>query len=428
MPVPMPNADAHYLQRKCREIVRVERTLVRPPPPPEPGELAALLARKFRSAALCRAEVSAAQWSQTETRWATGPCGSGAFRFDYAYQRADLEVAGPPPYTVRGLSQPKWVFYTASGMAALACTFLAVRRLWPHCRLDVRADGYPETRELADLLDQTEQQGNGGRVAVIDSAIDTPTSVRTRLEGARLAIFDTSCFAASSGRIGAIVRDAQRRACPLILVRSHTKLDCLGLDYGRLGSIAVFDHEAAGPSRGLSVLISDFVRLTGSAALPLHFPPFAAGEEFRDLTRARIANAMRSARAIARGLTAAGHADVRSYAHGLYVVLFPAPFADSEAASSASAALAEALAAAGLPARHAGSFGFDFLGCDWFEEPSVGRLGIRLSVGDLPPSLVWRAIARTAAWLSSSMPDARPASPVVRIRPQETGRSPPLDR
>ncbi len=395
---PSRDGFSRYLDRKARELALIENTLHETPPPLNTTNLPTIFKRKFKSAALCRAEMAAHQWSRTETSWSSGPCGSGAFQFDYDYQRADLKVEGPPVYAVGGLEGLMPTLYTASGMAAISASLLAVRRLWPRCSFDIRADGYPETRELIALLDQ-EHPEQSTRIAVIDSTVDTPLSARRRLHGATAAIFDTSCFAASSGRIRTIVELARARDIPMVLVRSHTKLDCFGLDYGRLGSIVAVTAMTYSPVPALHTLMADFIRLNGSAALPMHFPPFAGSKAFRELSRARTAWTIRCTRLIEHRLRSTG-VPLRSFGHGLYLVLYPCPFSGKDDACVAATDIVARLIAAGVPARQAGSFGFDFFGCDWFEDPQTHEVGIRLSIGDLPNNFVECAINVICAWLS----------------------------
>jgi hypothetical protein len=124
---------------------------------------------------------------------------------------------------------------------------------------------------------------------------------------------------------------------------------------------------------------------------------------YRGLSRARSAWTIRGTRLIEVHLRRLIELDVRSFAHGLYIVFYPAFYTRKEEASEAAAGLVEMLVDDDIPARHAGSFGFDFLGCDWFEDPQSGRIGLRLSVGDLPLSLIERAIGTIEAWLRKTV-------------------------
>jgi hypothetical protein len=45
-------------------------------------------------------------------------------------------------------------------------------------------------------------------------------------------------------------------------------------------------------------------------------------------------------------------------------------------------------AAAGLPARHAGSFGFDIVSLAWFTDSRDGSITLRIAAGDLPSSTI----------------------------------------
>jgi hypothetical protein len=148
--------------------------------------------------------------------------------------------------------------------------------------------------------------------------------------GLDLLVFDTTCFAGRSGRIRRVLRWARRYGIPLVLVRSHNKLDSLGAEYGRLGS-AVFvqgnEHQqwrAGGVEWArLSFETRNAVRLLGGAALPAHFPPFAGSAAYWALTQRRVAAILRNGRSAARyfaaklpSLSAELH-----FTHGLYVTL-----------------------------------------------------------------------------------------------------------
>ena len=80
------------------------------------------------------------------------------------------------------------------------------------------------------------------RVVYLDSSTETfflkedwPTQVR--LSECRLLIVDTTCLSLKSKKLTEVTEVARRAGLICILVRSHMKLDCLGMEYGRLGSI-----------------------------------------------------------------------------------------------------------------------------------------------------------------------------------------------
>jgi hypothetical protein len=66
------------------------------------------------------------------------------------------------------------------------------------------------------------------------------------------------------------------------------------------------------------------------------------------------------------------------------------------------------LANAGMPLRHAGSFGFDFAATEWFHDTSGDRYLVRIAVPDLP-TLLWGETAKAIAdwWSRRNRPRER---------------------
>ena len=98
-----------------------------------------------------------------------------------------------------------------------------------------------------------------------------------------LCIFDTTCFYGGSSRVRRALQRARREGVPIVMVRSHTKLDSLGAEYGRLGSTTFVRYR----NNGILVLfrleklpeeVRNAVRLLGGAALPAHFPPYVGNK------------------------------------------------------------------------------------------------------------------------------------------------------
>jgi hypothetical protein len=194
-------------------------------------------------------------------------------------------------------------------------------------------------------------------------------------------------------------------AIPIVLLRSHTKLDSLGIEYGRLGS-AVF------PSRQnvcavrrdlLEALLKETrnaVRLFGGAALPAHFPPYVGDPRYRSLTNRRVAAMLRNGRRTTRyfSATLAELSAELHFAHGLYITLAPATKLDEHRARAVAEKLCADLGRRGLPLRHAGSFGFDFGAAEWSHDWTRDRYVIRIAVSDLPTLLWDEVMLAMAEW------------------------------
>ena len=430
-----------YLGRKSREISLLNGCLNTPLTLPRPNGAAEVIQQKFQLASALKAEYAIQDWALTETAWAhPGKMRAGPFEFSYDYQRADLEVRGPPFYAFK---HPAWhdTIYTSSGMSALSALLFASAKLMPSADIMVLPGSYGETLELIENharhlrtvqltnpVTDLATPGDKNRILLLDTS--TPShgieaAMRSRSPRLDLVIFDTTCFSNGSGRIGRVLRWARRCRLPVVLVRSHTKLDSLGIEYGRLGS-AVFvganEPDANGKREQMRMLASETrqaVRLFGGAALPAHFPPFAGSAEYRMLTDRRVASVLHNSRRTARYFTKvlAGSPAPVSFAHGLYLTLVPTKALDENQARQLAEELSADLANAGMPLRHAGSFGFDFAATEWFHDTSGDRYLVRIAVPDLP-TLLWGETAKAIAdWWSR-----RNRSP-ERIRTTLIGRA-----
>jgi hypothetical protein len=379
-----------------------------------------ILERKLRCAGLSKAQFNLEHPELTETSRDGARAECGRYDFDFSYQRADLNVRGPEVGGTASGSVAGKIFYTSSGISALAAALSVLRRLG-HDTISTAPGHYPETAELADMLGlsiETDAESHGS-VVLLDSA--SPSTLRWPglLAGARITLFDTSCYAGTSGRIHAWLNRARHQS-PVILVRSHAKLDTLGVEYGRLGSVTIhpgpmgwspeLDDMAAG--------IEDAIRLLGAAPAPVSFPPFVGDQNYVPLTRQRIAQIMRNSRLAFQILSEHG-VDVQRFQHGLYLTAAIPGFTTREDVAALAETIAEKLAGRGLPVRHAGSFGFDFIGLEWFCQAQSDEAVLRISAGDVPPYVMELAarclsrLLRSAAGLHRTLSVIPPAPPVL---------------
>tara|TARA_R110000868_G_scaffold129349_6_gene338039 strand:- start:901 stop:2112 length:1212 start_codon:yes stop_codon:yes gene_type:complete len=97
-------------------------------------------------------------------------------------------------------------------------------------------------------------------------------------------IFDTSCFDRQGEYVEKVVTLAEKLNLPLIMTRSHLKLDSLGFEYDSLGSIVVLDAEES----ELFTKISEYISHMGAYALINQVYPFLFNQELKDLNSWRI--------------------------------------------------------------------------------------------------------------------------------------------
>src|SRR4051812_1002376 len=246
-----------YLARKNEELQLLNGCLRTPLAVPAPRSVSEVIRHKFQLTAALKAEHALTEWTATETAWADADKHhAGPFTFSYDYQRADLAVRGPSFYALGERAHD--TIYTISGMAAIAALLLAIRPVLGQADILMLPGSYGETQELIEaharhlraltltqsLSETLMRRSPTPRLLLLDS-----TATASRFDAVLccdrpaidLLIFDTTCFANGSGRIRRVLAWARRWTIPVVMVRSHNKLDSLGAEYGRLGSVVFLD-------------------------------------------------------------------------------------------------------------------------------------------------------------------------------------------
>ena len=420
---------AQYLERKSREIALLDACLTTSLGLPAPASIDEVIDVKLKLAGALRAERALASWAITETaRPPEEEWQSGAFTLSYGYQRADLDVRGPALYpALDSKGHAVEALYTCAGMGAAAALFTALAQVCGALQVHVPREGYGETRELLERFGPRVRIApwpsrralaapSGARVLLVDSVTEIPRHGDPLPRDTALVAFDTTCFWRTSGRIARVVRWARRHDVPVALFRSHNKLDSFGVEYGRLGSIVLTWRRAAAHSmRDVVRETRDAIRLLGVAPIPAHLPPFADDDAYVrasvQRTGALIRNARRLHERLRRSPLAPG---VVLFPHGLYLTIAASADLRVQDMKRAAAALCAALTAKGLPARHAGSFGFDFIAIEWFCHSRTGKIVLRIAPGDGPLPMIDALADGIVEWFArqtaGALPDGQTAA------------------
>jgi hypothetical protein len=430
--------ESQYMARKRREIALLDSCLGAPLAPAVARSAAEAIDTKFKLAAALRAERAMQSWPLSETAHPTiAHWHSGAFKFSFGYQRADLTICGPPIYpALASRVTPAHTIYTGAGMSAIASVLTAALRVRSRASVFLPRGAYSETRELLErfgdraLIETWGHVSRRDRRAIsilwIDSCVPSAFSDFKAMPAGDfdLVVLDTTCFSHGSRRIVQVVDWAQAAHLPIALVRSHAKLDCLGVEYGRLGSIDYLWDKRDRRHVWMKRLLAETreaIRLFGTAALPSHFPPFVGSPAYDVCTAQRTAAILRNTRRAARRLArACGKDAVGTYQHNLYLTLAPATWRNAAAVWRAADELCELLSQQNLPVKHAGSFGFDFTALDSFVDPISARQVLRIAPGDLPTETVDRIVDAIADHWGSHEPASKGDYSRSRASPRAT--------
>ncbi|TYL85610.1 hypothetical protein FXB40_42775 [Bradyrhizobium rifense] len=402
-----------YLRRKHEELRLLDACLDRPLASPPPQSIDEVIALKFKLTAAIRAQHDLKDWTTTETAWSHRRKSSDSpFEFRYDYQRADLNVAGPSFYDL-GDDISCETIYTSSGMASISGLMLALSHVFLRADMVVLPGTYGETLEFiqgyARYLNVIPPGGAvlgkpapnaPHRILLLEScalAKDFEACLRSSWSQFDLCIFDTTCFYGGSSRVRRALQKAGRDGVPVVMVRSHTKLDSLGAEYGRLGSTTFVrcrkkDTWCSSRLGKLAEEMRKAVRLLGGAALPAHFPPYVGNTAYRSLSAKRVAAMLRNGRRTARHFRKVlGNLTAElDFVHGLYFTLTCRRPLDERGARQAASKMSDDIGRAGFPMRHAGSFGFDFAAIEWCHDVHTGGFAVRIAVPDLPTA-IWDA-------------------------------------
>lgn len=145
--------------------------------------------------------------------------------------------------------QESQFFLVNSCQAAISLFLQNVKKIFPDQKFIAPEGGYWETMgvlkylELPGAVDSFKSEGS---VFILDSstvgiAQDVDCDLKTKIAKSKnqIAIFDSTCWQLNDSKTKKLAQLFLNQGIPLVIFRSHLKLDCLGLEYGRLGSVCI---------------------------------------------------------------------------------------------------------------------------------------------------------------------------------------------
>ncbi len=378
---------------------------------------------KLRSMLKAKRRITA-HFSESNFGEVTSPFTFGPYEFIYGYQRINLnhlDVYDAQPYFRLALDRQKdhaYFTFTSCGQAALSVSILTAMKLYGAKVLHRTAELYYETHEfLTDFGLGTERLSSKsrGQVLLLDSS-----TLESGFEPswARFAcvIIDTTCWSLGFTGLDRLVHRLLDAGADVILARSHIKLDCLGTEWSRLGSILFITQrpkERVGRFRQLFVKRSNPF---GARAEIRQVYPFLKSKAFHRLNERWVAGLKRSNKALAANLAkqwarrwryAPGSrlALVQQFPHDLFmwISVFEA---DPKQLDVRCLRLVAALEKAGLPAKHIASYPWDFFSLTTFIKSEQGSspvpIGVfRISAPATTPAQRNRALKIIEAWVEA---------------------------
>ncbi|MBI3535043.1 MAG: hypothetical protein HY072_06110 [Deltaproteobacteria bacterium] len=231
--------------------------------------------------------------------------------FNFTYQRFDLRPSSHE-FNAYGNKQEVYpMFFTSSGMSAICSFFIALSQIFEGMfNLQGMPGRYFETTRLLAKLKINISDNNNHKIFQ-DKTVFKPESKYflyldtiakhcpfdqiqdSMLECNYAVIIDTTCESRQSEKLWNFINRCINKSIPCVLIRSHLKLDSLGLEFARLGSIAfVLPHllstERADLIRQCIKTLPGVIAETGATFLPSALFPGWRSASFDPLNELRI--------------------------------------------------------------------------------------------------------------------------------------------
>lgn len=333
-------------------------------------------------------------------------------KFKFSYQRFDQQVFAPSIYPRLNNRKDSQTFYTKSGMSSISAFLIAMSRAL-NSTVDFFSvtDAYFECLHFvknyidrANLLvfDNYSSLQEGIRVASAPAVIHFDSISKSTLNFSTLAnnntvklvIFDTTCLLRTDKILTDLTEYFNRKGVPVVLIRSHLKLDCLGTEVSKVGSIVISQPEKIDDkvSRFLWTigrLIPDVIKLCGMAPSLEDFLCTKNQEELLKLCalRGKITkiNCEFMSERFSKSLNR--KYEIKKFPHGMFFGIHNENWTDDIKVKNIIKSMISNKSNT-LNIFHSTSFGFDFVAISDVWDVESGKFSMRVSISDEPRAIV----------------------------------------
>ncbi len=323
------------------------------------------------------------------------------FKCEYEYQRYDMDVRLTDFLNIfYDLNEINYDYvFTNCGMSSLYATLCALDKL--SYNLKYAGNIYVETERLIDDYIQIEKNKYNKNVLLIDtvcfsSLLNILKDIQ--LKQYDLFIVDTTLYLYDE--LKPIIEQLNSYNKPIILVKSHTKLDMLGNEWSKLGSICIINSDNEFAKKFMKEVRIALSFIGGFAYLE-DLPLFFSNEKFKEVIYDRNKIIKNNTIYIYNKLkNKVNNCEIIKPYHNMFVLIKPNKFIDYKTLENDIHTFTNSTKLKDLVC-YADSFGLDCFGINgYYENMSAETEVIRISPSDYPTEICDQIVEEIISWLN----------------------------
>ncbi len=404
----MSNSSA-YFERKAAELECLAGYAAEPRIERVPSTHHQVIDQKLRLKVAIRQKNINPLWGMSNI---TGERFIDCHGFDirYTYQRSSFRLNNPDHLELlyQNLACSKdhvsQGYLTNCGQVSISLLFHVLGSYHQKFTLETRPDDiYFETSAYLEDTKLFESGGESKRIVFLDSSTlgKGDWDDLNFAPEVTLVIVDTTAYPLSSPRLAEILNLALDQEIPCALVRSHLKLDSLGMEYSSLGSLCLVYRQPNTLCDFINEKFPKALSNMGGFATPKHIFPFYLDPEYQRLNNDRLSKVHVSNRAFYQLLqqkdmfSTSEKLGLRDFDHDMFCWISIQPNMGWDPFIDRLLEWTRSINDSGLPCRLTESFGWDFIALSAFRpddgDQSNARLAdkiwnIRVSIPDIQSS------------------------------------------